>query len=39
MIERLLDPLVSAQLLTALLLALLYLQSGLDKVFDFKGNR
>ncbi|MFZ9690453.1 MAG: DoxX family protein [Phycisphaerales bacterium] len=39
MIERLLDPLVSAQLLTALLLAILFLQSGLDKVVDFKGNR
>lgn len=38
MLERLLDPLVSAQLLTAILLAILFLQSGLDKVFDFKGN-
>ena len=39
MLERLLDPLVSAQILAALLLAILFLQSGLDKVFDFKGNR
>jgi uncharacterized membrane protein YphA (DoxX/SURF4 family) len=38
MLERLLDPLVSAQLLTAILLAILFLQSGFDKVFDFKGN-
>ena len=38
MLERLLDPIVSAQLLTALLLAILFLQSGLDKVVDFKGN-
>jgi hypothetical protein len=39
MLERLLDPIVSAQLLTAVLLAILFLQSGLDKVVDFKGNR
>lgn len=39
MLERILDPIVSAQLLTAALLAILFLQSGLDKVFDFKGNR
>lgn len=38
MFERLLDPLVSAQLLAAAMLAILFLQSGLDKVFDFKGN-
>lgn len=38
MLDRLLDPLVSAQLLVAILLAILFLQSGLDKVFDFKGN-
>ena len=38
MLERLIDPLVSAQLLVAILLAILFLQSGLDKVFDFKGN-
>lgn len=38
MIDRLLDPLASAQLLTASILAILFLQSGLDKVFDFRGN-
>lgn len=38
MLDRLLDPIVSAQLLVAILLAILFLQSGLDKVFDFKGN-
>lgn len=38
MIDRLLDPLASAQILTASILAILFLQSGLDKVFDFKGN-
>lgn len=38
-LDRLLDPLASAQTLVALLLAILFLQSGLDKVLDFKGNR
>ncbi|MBM4106727.1 MAG: DoxX family protein [Phycisphaerae bacterium] len=38
MLDRLLDPLTSAQLLTAAILAILFLQSGLDKVLDFKGN-
>ncbi len=39
MIERLSDPILVAQLLTALFLAVLFLQSGLDKVIDFKGNK
>ena len=38
MLETLLSPTVSAQLLTLAILAILFLQSGLDKVVDFKGN-
>jgi hypothetical protein len=38
MLETLLSPTVSAQLLTLAILAILFLQSGLDKVIDFKGN-
>lgn len=38
MLDRLLDPIASAQLLTAVLLAILFLQSGIDKVTDFRGN-
>ena len=38
MLDRLLDPIASAQLLTAVLLAILFLQSGIDKVVDFRGN-
>ena len=37
MLDRLLEPLASAQLLTAALLAILFLQSGIDKVVDFRG--
>ncbi len=36
--ESLLPSLYSAQLLTAAFLAVLFLQSGLDKVFDWQGN-
>ena len=39
MLERLADPVSSAQILVAAFLAILFLQSGLDKVIDFKGNR
>lgn len=38
MLEHLLKPIVSAQILTLVFLAILFLQSGLDKVLDFKGN-
>ena len=38
MLERLVDPVSSAQILVAVFLAILFLQSGLDKVIDFKGN-
>lgn len=38
MLENLLTPIVSAQFLTLALLAILFLQSGLDKILDFKGN-
>ena len=38
MIERLLEPVTAAQILTAAMLAICFLQSGLDKVIDFKGN-
>jgi len=38
MLDTLLDPLTSAKILTAAFLAILFLQSGLDKVLDFKGN-
>ncbi|MFT4568993.1 MAG: putative membrane protein YphA (DoxX/SURF4 family) [Saprospiraceae bacterium] len=33
-----LEPILSAQLLCLALLAILFLQSGLDKVFNYKGN-
>lgn len=38
MIDRLLEPTTAAQILTAAMLAICFLQSGLDKVIDFKGN-
>lgn len=38
MIERLLDPIVAAQVLATAMLAICFLQSGIDKVVDFKGN-
>jgi hypothetical protein len=38
MLDTLLDPITSAKILTAAFLAILFLQSGLDKVVDFKGN-
>lgn len=38
MLESLLKPVASAQFLTLVLLAILFLQSGLDKIIDFKGN-
>jgi hypothetical protein len=38
MLERLTDPFVAASILTSALLAICFLQSGLDKVLDFKGN-
>lgn len=38
MIERLLEPLVAAQVLATAMLAICFLQSGIDKVVDFKGN-
>lgn len=38
MLHQLLSPVPFAQVLTALLLAILFLQSGLDKVFDYSGN-
>lgn len=38
MLENLLQPLPFAQLITALFLSVLFLQSGLDKIFDFAGN-
>jgi uncharacterized membrane protein YphA (DoxX/SURF4 family) len=38
MLDRLLEPMVSAQLLATALLAILFLQSGVDKVVDFRGN-
>lgn len=38
MLETLLTPVASAQFLTLVLLAILFLQSSLDKVIDFKGN-
>ncbi len=39
MLERLSDPMLVAQCLTALFLAILFLQSGIDKVIDFSGNK
>jgi len=38
MLDTLLDPLTSAKILTAAFLAILFLQSGIDKVVDFGGN-
>ncbi len=38
MIQHLLEPLPFAQCITALFLAILFLQSGLDKVFQFADN-
>lgn len=38
MIERITDPVASAQLLAVLMVAILFLQSGIDKVVDFGGN-
>ncbi len=38
MLEALLKPVPSAQLLTLAFLAILFLQSGIDKIVDFKGN-
>jgi hypothetical protein len=38
MLDRLVEPMQCAQLLTALFLAVLFLQSGVDKVVDFNGN-
>lgn len=38
MIQELLEPVRSAQFLSAAMLAILFLQSGLDKVVDFAGN-
>ena len=38
MLERLIDPIFAASVLTSALLAICFLQSGLDKVLDFKGN-
>ncbi len=39
MIQHLLEPLPFARCITALFLAILFLQSGLDKVFKFADNR
>jgi hypothetical protein len=38
MIEHLTDPWIAAKLLSVAMLAVCFLQSGLDKVFDFNGN-
>ena len=38
MIERILEPVVAAQVLVSAMLAICFLQSGVDKVLDFKGN-
>ena len=38
MLDRLLDPTVSLQILAAAILAICFLQSGIDKLVDFKGN-
>ena len=38
MLQQLLSPLPFAQTMTAAMLAILFLQSGLDKVLDFRGN-
>ena len=37
--EQLLTPITSLQLLSLALLAILFLQSGLDKVFNYQGNK
>ena len=37
-LQRLLEPVPFAQCMATAMLAILFLQSGLDKVFDFKGN-
>lgn len=37
--QNLLTPITSLQLLSLALLAILFLQSGLDKVFNYKGNK
>ncbi len=37
--QHLLTPITSLQLLSLALLAILFLQSGLDKVFNYKGNK
>ena len=38
MIEKLLQPIVFSQCMALAMLAILFLQSGLDKVLDFRGN-
>lgn len=38
MLDRLTDPWTAAQILTTAMLAICFLQSGVDKVLDFKGN-
>ena len=38
MLETLLTPTASAQFLALVFLAILFLQSGIDKIVDFKGN-
>jgi hypothetical protein len=38
MIERLLEPVTAAQVLVTAMLAICFLQSGIDKLVDFKGN-
>lgn len=38
MLDRLLEPWTAAQILTSAMLAICFLQSGIDKVLDFKGN-
>ena len=38
MLDEILKPMAFAQLTTTLMLAILFLQSGLDKVLDFRGN-
>ena len=38
MIDRILEPVVAAQVLVIAMLAICFLQSGIDKVVDFKGN-
>lgn len=38
LLETVLDPWTCAQILTSAMLAICFLQSGIDKVVDFKGN-